>query len=142
MGNITESTTIAMPIQNPFIDCMVSPAHINWMQYTVEDSLITTIHIVVNDGQNNLINNQQLFFAGNLGIPVDMETDNDNNPFTEITGIVPNQNGQLDKDWIFYIYECPPPVGNTPGTVTGTITIYIPGTDVEAEVNVTLYRYP
>ena len=141
---LEESELVIMPLQFPVLDATVSPHNLYWIENnpSYPDSLIAIFHVSLQDGQNNPIDNQQLIFCCDLGIPIDMGTDNDNNPFTENTGIVPNQHGQIDKEWIFYRYECPPPVGNEPGMITGTIMVWIPGTSTEIEITITLIRYP
>ena len=143
-GTCSETTEFIMPLQFPVLDAAVSPHNLYWIENnpSYPDSLIATFLISLLDGQNNPIDNQQLLFLCDLGEPIDMGTDNDNNPFTENTGIVLNQHGQIDKEWIFYRYECPPPVGNEPGTITGTMIVWIPGTSTEIEIPITLIRYP
>ncbi len=141
---LEESVLVIMPIQFPVLYGYASPAHLDWSEYTPSnpDSLIGTFMINLQDGQNNPIDNQQLIFYCDLGVPIDMGTDNDNNPFTENTGIVWNQHGRINKEWIFYREECPPPVGNVPGTITVMMLVSIPGTSIEIEIPITLTRYP
>lgn len=141
-GYLEETKTMIVPLQFGDLEIIASCDSIAWTPNTIEDSLSTNFTILLRDGQNNPINNQQVYFIGSPGHPVDMGTDNDNNAFTELTGISPNTNGHVNKDWTFFRYECPPPVGNEPGTSAATIYIIIPGADVEEELNVTLYRYP
>ena len=141
---LEESELVILPLQFPVLDVAVSPHNLYWIENnpSYPDSLIATFMISLLDGQNNPIDNQQLFFYGDLGVPIDMGTDDDNNPFTENTGIVLNQHGQVNKDWIFYKYECPPPNGHQPGMNTGTMIVWIPGTSTEIEISITLIRYP
>ena len=140
----SETEEFIMPLQFPVLDAAVSPHNLYWIENnpSYPDSLIATFMISLLDGQNNPIDNQQLFFYGDLVVPIDMGTDDDDNPFTENTGIVLNQHGQVNKDWIFYKYECPPPNGHQPGMNTGTMIVWIPGTSTEIEISITLIRYP
>ena len=144
VGTCSETAEFIMPLQFPVLDISASPSNLYWIENnpSYPDSLIATLCVSLQDGQNNPVDNQQLLFYCDLGVPIDMGTDNDNNPFTENTGIVPNQHGQVNKDWIFYRDECPPPVGNVPGTITGTLIVSIPGTSTEIEITITLIRYP
>ena len=143
-GWCSETEEFIMPFQFPILYGFACPAHLDWSEYTPSnpDSLIATFIINLQDGQNNPIDNQQILFSCDLGVPIDMGTDNDNNPFTENTGIVPNQHGRINKEWIFYRDECPPPVGNVPGTITVMMIVSIPGTSIEIEIPITLIRYP
>ena len=141
LGDTFEDELI-LPIQFPVIDISVSNIHLEWFTPSGPDSLIATLIIQLQDGQNNPIDNQQILFSCDLGNPIDMGTDNDNDPYTENTGIIPNQHGQVNKDWIFYRDECPPPVGNEPGTITAIMTITVIGTSLETELPITLFRYP
>ncbi len=143
-GILAETVEITLPIQFPVIDIYVVPGHLDWFESDPEspDSLIATVHVSIHDGQNNPINNQQVIFFSTLGQPVDMGTDDDNNPHTEQTGIILDQSGLIIKDWIFYRYECPPPAGDEPGTSTALISATILGTSVYESVTIVLIRYP
>jgi hypothetical protein len=144
IGWCSETAEFIMPLQFPVLDISAFPSNLYWIENnpSYPDSLIATLCVSLQDGQNNPIDNQQILFYCDLGVPIDMGTDNDNNPFTENTGIEPNQHGQVNKDWIFYKDECPPPVGNEPGMITGTLIVSIPGTSTEIEITITLIRYP
>ena len=141
---LEESELVIMPLQFPELDVDVVPAHLSWIENnpSYPDSLIATFHVSLQDGQNNPIDNQQILFSCTLGVPIDMGTDNDNNPFTENTGIVWNQHGRINKEWMFYRDECPPPVGNVPGTITVMMHVSITGTSIEIEIPIYLFRYP
>ncbi|MBL7149826.1 MAG: fibronectin type III domain-containing protein [Candidatus Cloacimonetes bacterium] len=141
-GWCSETDEFIMPLQFPVLYGYASPAHLDWSEYTPSDSLIGTFIINLQDGQNNPIDNQQLLFYCELGLPIDMGTDNDNDPFTENTGIILNQHGRINKEWIFYRDECPPPVGNVPGTITVMMLVSITGTSIEIEIPIVLIRYP
>jgi hypothetical protein len=145
-GIFIETEEVILPIQFPVMDIIPMNQHdsLAWFESDPEspDSLIASFHITIHDGQNNPIDNQQVIFFSTLGQPVDMCTDDDDNPYTEQTGIILYQHGRIDKDWMFYRDECPPPVGDEPGTITGTIIVSIPGTSVENEIPITLFRYP
>ncbi|MCF7794440.1 MAG: fibronectin type III domain-containing protein [Candidatus Cloacimonetes bacterium] len=141
-GYFEETFSMNVPLQFGVIDIVATGDPIVWTPNTVEDSLTTNFTVLITDEQNNSINNQQIYFSGTHGHPVDMGTDEDNNAFTELTGVAPNSFGQVAKEWTFYIYECPPPAGNIPGTTTATITMFIPGADVQEDIHITLYRYP
>ena len=144
VGTCSETAEFIMPLQFPVLYGYASPAHLDWSEYTPSnpDSLIGTFMINLQDGQNNPIDNQQLLFFCDLGVPIDMGTDNDNDPFTENTGIVPNQHGRINKEWIFFRDECPPPVGHVPGMISVMMLVSIPGTSIEIEIPITLIRYP
>jgi hypothetical protein len=142
VGWCSETAEFTMPLQFPVLDAAVSPSHLEWFTPSGPDSLIATLMIQLQDGQNNLIDNQQILFYCDLGEPIDMGTDNDNNPFTENTGIIWNQHGRINKEWIFFRDECPPPVGHQPGTITVMMLVSIPGTSIEIEIPITLIRYP
>lgn len=144
VGTCSETEEFIMPLQFPVLDISASPSNLYWIENnpSYPDSLIATLCVSLQDGQNNPIDNQQILFYCDLGVPIDMGTDNDNNPFTENTGIMPNQHGRIDKEWMFYRYECPPPVGNVPGTITVMMLVSIPGTSIEIEIPITLIRYP
>ncbi|MCK4311818.1 MAG: fibronectin type III domain-containing protein, partial [Candidatus Cloacimonetes bacterium] len=103
-GTCFETEEFIMPLQFPILDGTVVPQLLVWIENnpSYPDSLIATFMINLQDGQNNPIDNQQLIFYCDLGVPIDMGTDNDNNPFTENTGIVSNQHGRINKEWIFY----------------------------------------
>ena len=138
----TDSTLVSMPMQFGNLDVTATPSHLEWFTPSGPDSLIITLAVLLQDGQSSPIDNQQIIFSCDLGIPIDLGTDNDNNPFTENTGILPNQPGQVPKEWIFYRDECPPPVGNEPGMITVIMYISVPGTSLETEFPITLIRYP
>ncbi len=137
-----DSTIITLPIQFPTMDVVVTPAHLEGFYPGEPDSVSTSVKALLLDGQNNPIYNQQVVFSCDLGTTYDMGTDDDNDIFTENTGIPPDQPGQVDKDWIFYKNECPPPVGNEPGTIATIMIITVTGTELETEIPFTLYRYP
>ena len=143
-GWCIETEEFIMPLQFPVLYGYASPAYLEWSEYTPSnpDSLIGTFMINLQDGQNTPIDNQQLLFYCDLGVPIDMGTDNDNDPFTENTGIEPNQHGRINKEWMFYRYECPPPVGHVPGTIIVMMLVSIPGTSIEIEIPIVLVRYP
>ncbi len=145
-GIFVETEEVILPIQFPFMGISITPQHdvLVWYESDPEspDSSIVTFHVSIKDGQNNPINNQQVIFVSTLGQPVDMGTDDDDNPHTEQTGIILYLHGRIDKDWIFYRDECPPPVDAELGTITGSIYIAIPGTSVVIEITITLFRYP
>jgi hypothetical protein len=106
------------------------------------NSIAVTFNVSLYDGQGNPINDQQLLFFGNLGTPVDMGTDNDNDPFTENTGVSPNLAGQVSKELIFHKYEVPPPNGGIPGSANVTLTTMVVGTDVSEEIDFVLLYNP
>ncbi len=143
-GILIETEEITLPIQFPVMNIIPVPQHLDWFESDPEspDSLITTVHVSIHDGQNNPINNQQVMFYSTLGQPVDMGTDDDNNPHTEQTGIISDQSGLINKDWMFFRYECPPPAGDEPGTSTALICANISGTSVYESVTIVLIRYP
>ena len=143
LSELSELEEFTLPIQYSFFDITILPQDLFWIENdpSIPDTLAQTFQIQCIDGQHNPINDQKILFTASLGIPVDMETDDDDDPFTEMTGVV-GGNGRIDKEWLFNKSECPPPEGHEPGTISGTITISIPGTDVEEFISITLYRYP
>ncbi len=144
VGIPAETVEITLPIQFPVIDIVSVPCHLDWFESDPEspDSLFTEIWGSVRDGQNNPIDNQQVIFFSTLGQPVDMGTDDDDNPFTENTGIEWDQHGRINKDWMFYRHECPAPIGGEPGSIAGLIYATIPGTSVVESALIILFRYP
>ena len=143
-GDFSDSDSLVLPIQFPFIDISASPQHIDWNDSLPDpppDDQTTTIGIMVKDGQNNPVDNQTVIFSSTLGDPLDMGTDDDANPFTEMTGVTGGEHGRIDKEIEFHKYECPAPFGGTPGTTTATVTAQILGAQVSNNVTVILIRY-
>jgi hypothetical protein len=136
----TDSTLVKVPIQFANIDIVATPVHVDWNQYTNnEDSLSTTIRVLITDGQNNPINNQLVHFTTTLGMPAPNVVGGD--PYTGMTGNVNGEEGLLYKIVWFQKYECTPPDDPPPGQSLVTITAMILGGDVSADEEVTLYRY-
>jgi hypothetical protein len=104
------------------------------------DDQIATIRLIVKDGQNNPINNQRIIFNSSLGEPVDMGTDNDNDDYSEVSGLQ-GEAGLVLKDFLFHRYECPSPGPAGPGLTTCTITATILGNMVSDTETLSLFRY-
>ena len=137
----SNDTVVYLPMQYPWLDLALSPQHLDWFEDPPSpDTLFATINAQLKDGQNNPINNQKLFFTSTLGQPVDMGTDNDGSPFTEITGVI-DGDGSVTKEWMFFRYECPPADEFGPGTIAGTITVNVWGTDLVNVVTIILRSY-
>ncbi len=142
-GEFSDTDSLRLPIQNPYIDITVTPAHIDWDEsnpYNPPDDQVATARVIVKDAQNNPINNQRVIFSSSLGEPVDMGTDDDNDDYTEITG-QQNENGLVLKEIEFHRYECPAPGPAGPGMTSCTITATILGNVVYASSVITLFRY-
>jgi len=143
-GEFSEDFEVVLPIQYPSVGYFYTPPDIDW---SWENGTHTSkVRLFVSDAQYNEINNQVLVFSLNLGEPVDMESDDDDNPYTEITSTSSNggftSDGRIDKDWIFQRSECPPPQGDSPGTITVDLNVTSPGTEIDTSFPITLYRYP
>lgn len=143
-GELSEDYEVVLPIQYPILYLGYAPPDMDW---NWENGIHTsTIDFTVYDGQHNGIDNQILLFSMDLGEPVDMGSDDDDDPISELTGAYYNgsyySHGYIDKDWIFQISECPPPQGNIPGTITGDLNVTSPGTEIDSTYPLTLYRYP
>jgi hypothetical protein len=142
-GEFSDTDSLRLPIQNPYIDITLTPAHLDWDESNPNnppDNQTTTVRVIVKDFQNNPINNQRVIFNSSLGDPVDMFTDQDNDDFTEITGHQ-GENGLVLKEFVFHRYECPAPGPGGPGITTSTITASLLGNLVSSSAIITLYRY-
>ena len=142
-GDFSDADSLRLPLQLPTIDMTITPAHIDWDESNPNnppDDQIATIRLIVKDGQNNPINNQRVIFNSTLGEPVDMGTDNDNDDYSEISG-VQGEAGLILKDFLFHRYECPAPGPGGPGLTTCTITATILGNMVSDTETLTLFRY-
>jgi hypothetical protein len=144
--------TITLPIQFPVLEATAIPMHVDWIIAGDTSDKETVLHVVVNDGQQNRINKQLLYFTGNIGVPGVQTAPALNDPgldgmgdnledYEGITYIVNNQAGRVNKPWYLRKYECPPPSQAGPGTTTANIMVTIPGTNTSANVNVILFRY-
>ena len=146
-----DQETVFMPIQQPTIDIVAIPNHIDWTIYnnpsdwrdhTVE--LSPTVTITVKDAQNNPIHGQEVIFTSERGIPV-LESQLDMLPthpnFTPDHIGITDIDGEILKYYRFYKYECPPPVPSPPGMIAIQITASILGTQVSNQITVTLFRY-
>jgi hypothetical protein len=137
---LIDTATVALPLQFGNISVIATPSHVDWNEYTNdEDSLFSTIRVLLRDGQENDINGQQIFFTSTHGTPVPCEPGMD--PYIGYTGEVNGQNGLLHKQYYFYKYECSPPDPPDPGITEVTIEAMILGTTISEQVTVTLYRY-
>ncbi len=128
-----------LPIQEPFIQIIATPLHIDWPFNPPTPDQVegqARISLIVLDGQNNLIRNQKIRFTGTLGMPIDGETDNDGDAFTESS----DEHGEILKIWEFAQAECPAPPP-TPGSTTATITAQIEGVQYMDNVTLVLMRY-
>ncbi len=140
VGKISLTEVIVLPLQYPSIDVVMTPPQPDWLW---EDYVETaSLRIVLQDGQGNFIDNHQLVFEITLGELIDMGSDDDDDPYTEITGIINNEHGLLNKDWIFHLTDCPPPDGDEPGSITGKILIVVQGANLHEMIPITLIRYP
>jgi hypothetical protein len=142
MAPLTASDTIILPIQFAGLSVSINPNQNLSFTPSGPNSIAVTFNVSLYDGQGSPINDQQLLFFGNLGTPVDMGTDNDNDPFTENTGVSPNLAGQVSKELIFHKYEVPPPNGGIPGSANVTLTTMVVGTDVSEEIDFVLLYNP
>jgi hypothetical protein len=142
VGDIFEGELI-LPIQNPAIDIVAIPLHIDWwgIPDPTPEYQSTEIRITVLDGQNNPIDNQIVVFSTTLGDPLEPYPPDTGDPYTGLTGIVNAEHGRLSKEVEFFYMECPVPIPPNPGTTTGTITAQILGTDATNQVTITLKRY-
>lgn len=140
-GDFTQDFEVILPIQFPQISIESNEDDLDW---TWEDGIETiSFKIHQSDGQGNAINNQSLLFFTVLGEAVEMGSDDDNNINTEVTGYDEElgQAGIATKDYIFTMYECPPPNGNYPGRVDGILNIQVIGTNLQQDIEYTLFRY-
>lgn len=139
-GYYEDSTLVVMPIQFAQIEIVANPIHLDWIEPgDPYDPLWTVVTVVVTDGQNNPINNQEVNFSSIPGNPV-QGPNSQIVDFYEITGgdFGP---GRIDKWVLFYRYECPPPGMNPYGTTDASIVATVLGTGASADVTVTLFRY-
>jgi hypothetical protein len=161
MENFTDSQIVILPIQQASIEIIAIPAHIDWTATNnpewQSDNYAESpkIRVIVRDGQENLIKNQEVTFTSSLGLPVhenqlNMQPtnpafepdyidytgpDNDGEPQSE-TDI---NNGEIIQLFRFYKYECPiPPV---PNTVQVSVSATIVGTNESDTTQLTLTRY-
>lgn len=139
VSGFIDETTVMMPLQFPSIDLVATPSHVDWnTQTNSQDSLYTTVRVLIRDGQNTPINNQQVYFSCSLGLPY---SPLGGDPYYGTTGTVNGQNGMLYKRVYFQKYECPPPIPSPPGTTEATIQVIILGSGVSNQVTITLNRY-
>lgn len=162
--NFTDTQQIIMPIQFAEIEMIAIPQHIDWDQYdnppnwkSEELNLSPRVRVLVRDGQQNLISNQEVTFTSTLGAPVNenqlsmLPTNPSFEPdYTDLTG--PDNDGEplTDTDvnlgeivqlFRFYKHECPEPVPAPPGTIQAQITATVVGTQTSATVQIVLNRY-
>lgn len=146
-----DQETVFLPIQQPTIDIVAVPNHVDWDMYnnpsdwrdhTVE--LSPKVYITVKDGQNNSIHGQEVIFTAEKGIPV-LESQLDMLPthpnFTPAHFGITDDDGEILKYYRFYKYECDPPDANGPGTTPVQITALILGTQTSNQITVILHRY-
>ncbi|MCF7910927.1 MAG: hypothetical protein K9M99_00235 [Candidatus Cloacimonetes bacterium] len=142
-GEFSDTDSLRLPLQTPYLDITVTPAHIDWDDSNPNnppDEQYATVRVIVKDGQNNPINNQRVIFSSSLGEPLDMGTDDDNDVFTEITG-QQGEAGLVLKDVQFHRYECPAPAPGGPGMTSCTITATLLGNVVSGSSIISLFRY-
>ena len=149
-GSLSVNETITLPIQFPSLDLVAVPQHLDWIIPGDVSPKVTTIHVAVLDGQENRINNQQLYFTSSLGegllqtapnIPSELVTYYNNHLELGITGEVNVEFGRVNKPIAFNKYECPPPSPGGPGTTTATLTVTILGTNTSDNITIILFRY-
>lgn len=146
-----DQDTIFLPLQQPTIDIVAIPNHIDWDIYnnpsdwrdhTVE--LSPKVYATVTDAQNNPIHGQEVIFTSEKGVPV-LESQLNMLPthpnFTPDFISITDNDGVVLKYYRFYKYECPPPVPSPPGTIAVQITASILGTQVSNQITVILNRY-
>ena len=144
-GNVTFSGQLILPIQNPWLDIVAVPGHVDWCENNPNNppaNFPLEIRVVCRDGQNNLINRQVLVFTSDKGYFQDNGSDNDGDVSTEITGPPTFPDGTVIKTYIAQRYTCPPPQGPNPGQTTATIFVRILGLDVMASIEIPFFRYP
>jgi len=139
-GIETFEDVLILPIQDPVIDLVAVPAHVDW-NGDDESPKSCDIRVTVSDGQNNRIDNQIVHFSTTLGEPQQPYPPDTGDPYTGLTGIINGEHGRLDKEIEFQYYECPPPGPTGPGSTQATVTVQILGTGVTNQVTVILFRY-
>jgi len=162
--NFTDSQIVVLPMQFANIEMIAIPQHVDWDIYdnpsdwkSDEFNLSPKFRVIVRDGQQNLIKNQEVTFTSTLGVPVhedqlNMNPTNSNfePDFTDFTGPGNDgeplseadvNNGEIIQLFRFYKYECPPPEPSPPGSIQAQITATIVGTQTSATAQVVLNRY-
>ncbi len=129
----SDTGNVVLPVQFPQINLAVNPQHIDWTQTNNPSSQIATAIIQVLDGQNIPIDNMELYFQSDKGEPV--------GGYTDYTAVVDGIHGRLDKDFLFYKYECPAPTPAGPGETSATLTVRILATGTQNTIDVILRRY-
>jgi len=165
-----DTEVVTLPMQFASIEMIAVPQHIDWDQYdnppdwkSDDFNLSPKVQVIVRDGQQNLIRNQEVTFTSTLGLPVhesqlgmipthpSFEPDNidmtgpgnDFNPDGTLEeeseeGV---NNGEIIQLFRFYKYECPPPIPAPPGTIQLQITATIMGTQTSTTTQIVLNRY-
>lgn len=142
-GDFSDADSLRLPVQQPSIDITVTPAHIDWDESNPSnppDEQTVMVRVIIKDAQNNPINDQRVIFNSSLGEPVDMQTDNDGDDYSELSG-QQGESGLILKEFLFHRYECPGPGPGGPGITTCTITASLLGNLVSGNVTLTLLRY-
>ncbi len=143
-GNVTFSGQLTLPIQQAWLDIIVVPQTISWDEQHPNNppsTQIAEVRLICRDGQNNLINKQEITFTTDKGEFQDAGSDNDNDPSTELTGLPNFSPGRINKNIVVHRYECPPPSSSGPGETDVKIRAKILGLDVEARCELHLIRY-
>ncbi len=140
--------TIIMPAQFLALDIDAIPIHLDWIIPNDDDPKYTQIWVTVVDGQNNPVDNQDVFFSCQRGIPVSCNY----NGFTQqwefgddmeaiVSTGADGEPGLLIHGYKFEKIECNPPGMEPPGQITLTVEAHLLGHQTSNSVDITLYRY-
>ncbi len=137
----TVAEHFVLPIQNPALQIIATPLHIDFFEDQPEDTLTSNLRVKLVDGQNTPINGTTLVFYSDKGTFVGGGPDND--IYTEVTGTIDGELGLIYKTYSINRYECPAPQNGVAIPTTATVTVTILGhPNVSVFVVLTATRYP
>lgn len=114
-----------LPIQNPTLQMVATPQHLDMFDGGTEQYLETTLRVKLKDGQNTPINGTTLVFYCQYGEFIGGGPDND--VFTDDTETINGEIGMVNKIFRIYRYELPPLANGQPVPLNYEISVTILG---------------